>query len=267
MFGAGPAEIDAGRFDAFVAHQVGQQRDVPASLEEALRETVPERVRIHDGGIDLVFDGQRLQVRRDAARGDARAAWVLEQESAFDPVPSEPVERFRPQGGRNVDAPELSALRVEVQMSQPDVFQFELEQFPDPRARRSEKADDEIPPPLLFVVETLLEIEVIRLADNVLKERLLLDADERDFQIRAAEERQVGIDGQQIEVDGLGLPRFHGPSLEQRHGLGCQPAFLAVELPDGAEIGSDRVAGFVRCREMRGEVSDSFLHGGFLDPR
>lgn len=42
LLGRGFAEINAGGFDAFVSHEVGEESDVIAALQEALCEAVTE---------------------------------------------------------------------------------------------------------------------------------------------------------------------------------------------------------------------------------
>ena len=48
LLGRGFAEINAGGFDAFVSHEVGEESDVIAALQEALCEAVTERMRVNN---------------------------------------------------------------------------------------------------------------------------------------------------------------------------------------------------------------------------
>ena len=58
LFGRGFAEINAGGFDDFVSHEVGEESDVIAALQEALCEAVTERMRVNDHRVDAISDCQ-----------------------------------------------------------------------------------------------------------------------------------------------------------------------------------------------------------------
>ena len=57
LFGTGSAKVDACRFDAFMSHEIGQERDVIELLQKVLGETVTERMWVDDRRIQLVLDG------------------------------------------------------------------------------------------------------------------------------------------------------------------------------------------------------------------
>ena len=58
LLGRGFAEINAGGFDAFVSHEVGEESDVIAALQEALCEAVTEGVWVYNHRIDAISDSQ-----------------------------------------------------------------------------------------------------------------------------------------------------------------------------------------------------------------
>ena len=58
LLGRSFAEINAGGFDAFVSHEVGEESDVIAALQEALCEAVTEGVWVYYHRIDTVPDCQ-----------------------------------------------------------------------------------------------------------------------------------------------------------------------------------------------------------------
>ena len=58
LLGRGFAEINAGGFDTFVSHKVGEECDVIAALQEALCEAVTEGVRVYNHRIDTIPDCQ-----------------------------------------------------------------------------------------------------------------------------------------------------------------------------------------------------------------
>ena len=56
LLGRGFAEINAGGFDAFVSHEVGEESDVIAALQEALCEAVTEGMWVYDHRVDAISD-------------------------------------------------------------------------------------------------------------------------------------------------------------------------------------------------------------------
>ena len=81
MLCAGATQVDARRFDAFVSHEIGKERNVVELLQKVLGETMPEGVRVNNRRIQLVFDGEFLQLRGNPSRSDAFAASVDEDET------------------------------------------------------------------------------------------------------------------------------------------------------------------------------------------
>ena len=81
MLCAGAAQVDACRFDAFVSHEVGKERYVVELLQKVLGESMSERVRVNDRRVQLVLDGEFLQLCSNATRRDAFATSVDEDES------------------------------------------------------------------------------------------------------------------------------------------------------------------------------------------
>ena len=58
LLGRGFSEINAGSFDTFVSHKVGEESDVIAAFQEALCETVTEGVWVYNHRIDTIADCQ-----------------------------------------------------------------------------------------------------------------------------------------------------------------------------------------------------------------
>ena len=58
LLGRGFAEINAGGFDTFVSHKVGEESNVIAALQEALCKAVAEGVRVYDHRVDAIPDCQ-----------------------------------------------------------------------------------------------------------------------------------------------------------------------------------------------------------------
>ena len=60
LLGRGFAEINAGGFDTFVSHKVGEKSDVIAALQEALCKTMAEGMWVNDHWVDTIPDCQLL---------------------------------------------------------------------------------------------------------------------------------------------------------------------------------------------------------------
>ena len=58
LLGRGFAEINAGGFDTFVSHKVGEESNVVAALQEALCKAVTEGVWVNDHRVDTISDCQ-----------------------------------------------------------------------------------------------------------------------------------------------------------------------------------------------------------------
>ena len=67
---AGTLEIDARGVHGFVAQQVGQKNQVIAPGQEIDGKQMPEGMGVDRFGVDVVLDGQLLELLGDAARGD-----------------------------------------------------------------------------------------------------------------------------------------------------------------------------------------------------
>ena len=81
MLGAGAAQVDARRFDTFVSHEIGKERNVVELFQKVLGESMPEGVWVDDRRVQLLLDGEFLQLRGNATRRNAFAASVDEEET------------------------------------------------------------------------------------------------------------------------------------------------------------------------------------------
>ena len=81
MLCASATQVDARRFDAFVSHKIGKERNVVELLQKVLGKTMSKGVRINDRRIQLVLDGEFLQLRGNASRSYTFAASVDEDET------------------------------------------------------------------------------------------------------------------------------------------------------------------------------------------
>lgn len=58
LLGRGFAEINAGGFDTFMSHKVGEESNVVAALQEALCKAMAERMWVNDHRVDAIPDCQ-----------------------------------------------------------------------------------------------------------------------------------------------------------------------------------------------------------------
>lgn len=91
-------------------HEVGKERDVVEFLQKVLGEPMPEGVRINDHRIQLVLDGELLQLRRNASRRDTLTASIDEDEARFLSTRFKPGQRFSLELLRDIDAAHLAPL-------------------------------------------------------------------------------------------------------------------------------------------------------------
>ena len=108
------AQIDAGGFDALMPHQIGQQRYVVELLQKVLGIAVPERMRIDDLGVQVIFRGKVLQLLCNAASGYPFPKAIEKQIAALPFVGSKPFQRLIPQLLGNEQTAYLATLGVEV---------------------------------------------------------------------------------------------------------------------------------------------------------
>ena len=213
LLGRRAAKVDARRLNGFMAHQVREQRDVVEPCKEVLGEAMPEGVRIDHLGVKAVVLCKRLQLIADAASGDALAETVAEKIAACASTLRKPLVRFGLKAFRNIEATQLAALTVKVEIARFYVFNLDLQQFRNARTSRTQIAHYEIPVEPLLGFQLPAEEAVIRVADDVLQKVLLLNLDELHLQIRLLHEVKVAIQGLQPQVDGLCLVVLHKPSL------------------------------------------------------
>ena len=194
MFGRGATQVDSRRFDALVAHQVREKRDIVAFLQEVLGEPVTEGMRIDDRRVHSELAREHLELVRDAAGRDAGAEAIAEEISAPDSFRGEPSPRFVPQLPRNVEASQLSTLPVEIEESGFDVLRLELDEFRNAGAGRTEESHDEVPERPTRRLEAAGEETVVGIADDILEECRLLDFDEPQFERRLLQEVEETAD-------------------------------------------------------------------------
>ena len=94
LLGGGSPQIDSSRFYAFVTHQVGEERNVIVLIQEVLRESMAEGVRIHHFGVEAVLVRELFQLGGDPSRSDDLSETVAEDVSGSDSFSGEPFFRF-----------------------------------------------------------------------------------------------------------------------------------------------------------------------------
>lgn len=157
-------------------------------------------VGVDNVGIDSVFQGQFFDSECDATRGNLVSISVDEQVTAFlvDPI----IQLF-PEPDGQVDSPEPASFGVDIIISCPDVFLFDLDQFADAGTGCCQCPYDEIPPEILFSPQLTLEEQIILVADDMVQERGFWYFDCLDLQVRTAEKFQVLVDSADAQVDGF----------------------------------------------------------------
>ena len=261
LFGRCATQVDSRRFNALMAHEVREKRDVVAFLQKVLGEPVAEGMRIDDRRVHFKLAREYLELVRNAAGCDALAEAIAEEISAPDSFRGKPRPRFVTQLPRDVEAPQLPALSVEIEESGFDVFRLELDEFRNAGACRAEKSHDEIPERPARRLEAPGEETVVRVADDILEERRLLDFDEPQFERRLLQEVEKAVDRLKTEIDRLRLVVLDEESLEREKGSLVDLVELAEEGFDRLPVGADRVCGQLLAFERTRERIDGVFHG------
>lgn len=128
---------------------------------------------------------------------------------------------------------ELTALRVQIQMPQLDVFHLDLYELTDPCACCGQKAYYKIPEQLVIPFEAGFEILIVGLADDILQKGFLLHSHKRHFPALFADALQVAVDCPQTQIDGLGFVALYQPHLICPQVLFCDTVVLRAVLPKG----------------------------------
>ena len=168
------AEIDARGLDAFMSHEIGKKSNIVAALQKALCETVPERVRVDHSRVDVIAHGKLLELTGDASGRNPIPVLVQKNEAAFLFLFCQPGKGFILQCLGNVNPPELSTLGVEVNVSEANVFDLDLNQFAHSGTRCRKEADHKIPEHFAIALKAILEVGVISLADHIFQKCFLL---------------------------------------------------------------------------------------------
>ena len=114
-----------------MSKEIGEESEIVKTFQKAFCEAVAEGVGIDDVGIDSVEECEFLKLARDAAAGSLLSV--------------DPVQRFLLERFWDIDAAELAAFRVDIDVAASDMLDFKLDEFMDPGAGGGEKVDNEIP--------------------------------------------------------------------------------------------------------------------------
>ena len=145
LFPAASPQIDPRGLDILMPKEISEESEIVEAFQKAFREAVAEGVGIDDVGVDPVEEREFLKLARDAAAGDPVAVAVCEEEAAGPLFSVDPVQRFLLERLWDIDAAELAAFRVDIDVAASDMFNLKLDEFMDPGAGGGEKVDDEIP--------------------------------------------------------------------------------------------------------------------------
>ena len=87
-------KVDAGGFDAFMPHEISQERYIITAIKEALGKSVTKGMRIHNSRVDTVLHCQLFQLPRDTTGGNAFPIFVQKNEATFLLLISQPRKGF-----------------------------------------------------------------------------------------------------------------------------------------------------------------------------
>ena len=145
LFPAASPQIDPRGLDSLMSKEISEESEIVKAFQKAFCEAVAKGVGIDDVGIDPVEECKFLKLARNAAAGDPIAVAVCEEETAGSLLSVDPVQRFLLERLWDIDAAELAAFRVDIDVAASDMLDFKLDEFMDPGAGGGEKVDNEIP--------------------------------------------------------------------------------------------------------------------------
>ena len=252
------AEIDARGLDAFMPHEIGKKSNIVAALQKALCETVPERVRVDHSRVDVIAHGKLLELTGDAPGRNPIPVLVQKNEAAFLFLFCQPGNGFILQCLGNVNPPELATLGVEVNVSEANVFDLDLNQFAHSGTRCRKEADHKIPEHFAIALKAILEVGVISLADHIFQKCFLLHSHKGQLPFCFPDALKIAVHGAEPEVDRLGAVALDQPDLVGFQVPLCDFVVLLLILLDCEQVRSHRVFREVRFSQMSFKF---FCHG------
>ena len=174
---------------------------------------------VHDSGIQAVQNVKFPQLSADG-RGSHRLAAAAGKQGAFVSAGFlQPGKGIGLQARGNIDPPRPAAFGRDVGVSAAGVGNRKKHQFADPHAGGGHIADDEIVQAVSVPEQALLQVFIIRLTDDVLQKRLLLDPQHGQPLLSHAQKFQVAVDGADPQIDGSGFVAFQQKAFVQTERL------------------------------------------------
>lgn len=145
LLSGGADQIDPGSLNALMAHKVGQKGNIIEPREKVFGKEMAERVGIYGIRVDAVFSRVVLQLGVDSPSGDLLSPSVQEKKPAGLAFFLTPHKRLLTEGVREINAPQLAALGVQIQITAVQVFYLNLDKLTDPGPCGSQKPHHKIP--------------------------------------------------------------------------------------------------------------------------
>lgn len=118
-----------------------------------------------------------------------------------------------------------------------------LEQFADPGTRSAHEPDSEIPLVIPALLQPLLEVPVIGIADHIFQEGPLRVLDPFYFKGIRVDELQVLVEGVQSQVHRLGFVMLEQEDFVVTHTFFAHPAIAGKKETHGLYVGAHGVLG------------------------
>lgn len=166
LLSAGFGQVDPGRLDALMSENVSKESDIAVPFQKVFRKPVTERMRIHSIGIDSVADREMFEAGMDPSDRHGAAVLIEKEKTAGLSTLMAPGDRLVTERVGNINTADLSAFRVEIQITAVEVLDLDLGQFADTRACGYEKTHDKIPEHLTVFPESLLKKFTVLIGNN-----------------------------------------------------------------------------------------------------
>ena len=135
---------------------------------------------IHDFRVQVIPDGKGFKLFADSGNGHGAAKPADKKRAVSPSLRRQPVQALFLEGGGDVNPPGLISLGVEVPVTHLHVRQNQCYQLADPHTGGGDEAHNKIEGVLLILPQPVFQILIVRLADDVVDERFLLEADGGD---------------------------------------------------------------------------------------
>jgi hypothetical protein len=217
-----------------------------------------EGVGIYYSRIQAVTDRVFFQLPPDSGLSDAVSV-AVQKHIAPDPVDVlQPQKAVLPYQLRDIDPPYFIVFGIDVHISPFDIFHLETQKLADAHPRSGHEADSEIVQMIAVFYETVLQIFIVCLADDIFQKRFLLNPDHGHPALGQVKGFHQTVHGPDAEIDGLRLIVFHQVAFVEHQVVMAEDVVKTEELLCSKEVGLDSAGSHIlKCEILLKILQDS----------